>query len=306
MAIRIALVGLGKISVDQHVPSIANNGDFLLAAGVSPRSRIDGLACYPDLGSLFAATEVDAVAINSPPQARFALAREALVAGKHVLLEKPPAATLSELADLDRLARSRGLTLYTGWHSQHAPAVAPSRAWLAGKSVRAVDLRWCENVREWHPGQRWIWEPGGLGVFDPGINALSILTRILPEPLVLSAARLDVPANCATPVAAELEGSVGEAGRFQGHLDFLQTGRQTWTIDVDTDAGRLSLAMGGAELVIAGERQDVGPSCEYPSIYRRFAELVHRAECEVDAAPLALAADAFLIGRQRPVAEFVE
>lgn len=306
MAIRIALVGLGKISIDQHVPSIANDEDFLLVAGVSPRSRIEGLACYSDLGALFAATDVDAVAINSPPQARFALARDALMAGKHVLLEKPPAATLSELAELERIARSQGLTLYTGWHSQHAPGVAPSRAWLAGKPVSAVDLRWCENVREWHPGQRWIWEPGGLGVFDPGINALSILTCILPEPLVLTAARLGVPANCATPVAAELEGSVGEAGRFQGHLDFLQTGRQTWTIDVDTDAGRLSLAMGGAELWIAGKRQDVGPSREYPSIYRRFAALVHGAECEVDAAPLALAADAFLIGRQRTVAEFVE
>ena len=306
MAIRIALVGLGKISVDQHVPAIANDAAYQLVAGVSPRSRIEGLACYSDLGSLFAATELDAVAINSPPQARFALAREALNAGKHVLLEKPPAATLSELADLERIARAQGLTLYTGWHSQHAPGVAPSREWLVGKSVRAVDLSWCENVREWHPGQRWIWEPGGLGVFDPGINAFSILTRILPEPLVLTAARLDVPANCATPVAAELEGSVGEAGQFQGQLDFLQTGRQTWTINVDTDAGRLSLAMGGAELCIAGERQDVGPSREYPSIYRRFAALVHSAECEVDAAPLALAADAFLIGRQLRVAEFVE
>lgn len=143
-------------------------------------------------------------------------------------------------------------------------------------------------------------------MFDPGINALSILSCILPEPLVLTAACLSVPANCATPVAAELEGSVGESGRFQGHLDFLQTGRQTWTIDVDTDAGRLSLAMGGAELWIAGERQDVGPSREYPSIYRRFAALVHGAQCEVDAAPLALAADAFLIGRQRTVGKFVE
>ncbi|MET0374370.1 MAG: Gfo/Idh/MocA family oxidoreductase, partial [Rhizorhabdus sp.] len=179
MTIRIALVGLGKISVDQHVPSIAGDVDFTLVAGVSPRSRIAGLDCYPDQASLFAGAEIDAVAINSPPQMRFALAREALLAGKHVLLEKPPAASLSELAELETLARARGCTLYTGWHSQHAPGVAPARAWLAGRSVRAVDMRWCENVREWHPGQRWIWEPGGLGVFDPGINALSILTRIL-------------------------------------------------------------------------------------------------------------------------------
>lgn len=88
MAIRIALIGLGKISVDQHVPSIANDEDFLLVAGVSPRSRIEGLACHSDLGALFAAEDVHAVAINSQPQARFALAREALMARKHALLEK--------------------------------------------------------------------------------------------------------------------------------------------------------------------------------------------------------------------------
>jgi D-galactose 1-dehydrogenase len=30
------------------------------------------------------------------------------------------------------------------------------------------------------PGQRWIWEPGGFGVFDPGINAFSIATGFSP------------------------------------------------------------------------------------------------------------------------------
>jgi hypothetical protein len=43
-----------------------------------------------------------------------------------------------------------------------------------------VEIVWHEDVRKWHPGQQWIWEPGGFGVFDPGINALSIATRIFP------------------------------------------------------------------------------------------------------------------------------
>jgi D-galactose 1-dehydrogenase len=43
-----------------------------------------------------------------------------------------------------------------------------------------VNVIWREDVRVWHPGQDWIWQPGGLGVFDPGINALSIITHILP------------------------------------------------------------------------------------------------------------------------------
>lgn len=306
MAIRIALVGLGKISVDQHIPSIAGDRDFHLVAGISPRSRVDGIPVYPDLAAALGSEEIDAVAVNTPPQLRFDIAREALLAGKHVLLEKPPAGTLSALAELERIARRRMVSLYTAWHSQHAPAVFPARAWLTGKQVREVRMRWCENVREWHPGQQWIWEPGGLGVFDPGINALSILTRILPESLVMTGSRLDVPGNCATPVAAELEGRIGPGGRFHAILDFLQEGEQTWSIEVETDTGTLSLAMGGAELSISGSSQNIGPSREYASIYRRFASLVRSGECEVDGAPLALAADAFLIGRQRQVEDFIE
>jgi len=304
--IRIALVGLGKITVDQHVPSINDNADFVLASGVSPRSRIEGVRAFADLDTLLAQGDADAVAVNTPPQVRFLLARQALQAGKHVLLEKPPCATTTELAELERIAREEGVTLYTGWHSQHAPGVAPARAWLADKTVRAVRMDWCENVRQWHPGQKWIWQPGGLGVFDPGINALSILTHILPQTLMLRHARLEVPGNCFTPVAANLDGMIGDAGRFEARLDFLQTGLQTWSIGIETDAGVLALAMGGAELAIDGQPQDVGPSREYPSIYRRFAELVRAGESEVDAGPLALTADAFLIGEQVRVEDFIE
>ena len=67
MPIRIALVGLGKISVDQHIPSIAADRDFDLVAGVSPRSRVAGLASYSDLAAAIAAEEIDAVAVNTPP-----------------------------------------------------------------------------------------------------------------------------------------------------------------------------------------------------------------------------------------------
>ena len=43
--------------------------------------------------------------------------------GKHVFLEKPPGATLSEVADLQALADAKGLSLFASWHSRYAPAV---------------------------------------------------------------------------------------------------------------------------------------------------------------------------------------
>jgi hypothetical protein len=153
------------------------------------------LASVPDL---------DAVAICTPPQPRHAIARDALAAGKHVLLEKPPAATLSELVDLKTAAEAAGKTLFTTWHAQYNAGVEAARERLAGRSVTRLAVTWKEDVRVWHPGQEWIWQAGGFGVFDPGINALSIVTRILPEPVFVKRADLSFPANRDAPIAADL------------------------------------------------------------------------------------------------------
>ncbi len=304
--IRIALVGLGKITIDEHIPAIRTSSAFVLSGGVSPRSRVEGLRTFPSLDELLVSEAVDAVAVNTPPQVRFDIARKALLAGKHVLLEKPPCATVAELSELQRLAETACVTLYTGWHSQHAPAVRPAASWLAGKRVRNIRMRWCENVRQWHPGQTWIWQAGGLGVFDPGINALSILSAILPDGLIIEWASLQVPENCQTPIAADLRGRTGGDGLFEATLDFLQTGRQTWDIEILTNEGELSMSMGGARLLIDNIEQDIGESREYPSIYDHFARLIAEGHSEVDARPLTLTADAFLIGERVPVEAFFE
>lgn len=91
------------------------------------------------------------------PVPRFAYAEAALKAGRHVMLEKPPGATLAEIHALQALAADRGLTLYATWHSRMAHAVAAAKAWLHGKVVSRAHITWREDVRKWHPGQ-------GLGV----------------------------------------------------------------------------------------------------------------------------------------------
>ena len=98
-------------------------------------------------------------------------------------------------------------------------------------------------------GQAWIWEPGGLGVFDPGINALSILTRILPRPFFLTRAELSFPRNRAAPIAADLAFSDETGLPIRAEFDWRQTGPQTWDIRIETDAGRLTLGAGGRRLI---------------------------------------------------------
>ena len=48
---------------------------------------------------------------------------------------------------------------------------------LVGKQVKTLQVTWKEDIRRWHPGQDWILAAGGFGIFDPGINAFSILTQ---------------------------------------------------------------------------------------------------------------------------------
>ncbi len=304
-AVRVAVVGCGKIARDRHIPAISDTAGIELVAVADPNAAMDGIAHFNSLDELLAAKHpIDAVALCTPPQTRHALAAAALKAGKHVLLEKPPGATVSELTPLIAAARQGGRTLFAAWHSRFAPAVEPARALLAEREIKSVAVEWKEDVKVWHPGQAWIWQPGGFGVFDPGINALSIMTRILPRPFFLTRAELSFPRNRVAPIAAELS-FADEAGvQIDAAFDWRQAGPQTWDIRIETGAGRVIVASGGRRL-IDGERTLIdAEKAEYPAIYQRFLELVANGVSDVDLSPLVHVADAFMLGQRRDVEPF--
>jgi D-galactose 1-dehydrogenase len=304
-ATSIAIVGVGKIARDQHVPAISGNDAFHLAATVSSQDGIDGVENFRTLDDLLARRpDVTALALCMPPQARYEAAARAIAAGRDVLLEKPPGATVAEVEALVAMARERKVALFATWHSRFAAAVEPARRWLADKAVRHMQVTWKEDVRRWHPGQAWIWEPGGLGIFDPGINALSIVTAILPEPVRLVSSTLEFPDGRDAPIAARLRFAGSDSLVVEADFDWRQTGPQTWDIEVETDAGLLSLAAGGAEMSIAGQRIHTAGDVEYRGIYRRFAELLTHRAIDADLSPLVHVADAFMLGRRLTVEPF--
>ena len=303
--LRIAIVGFGKIARDQHVPAIAATEGAVLAAIASRNASLAGVPHVATLDQLLRdGPPVDAVALCTPPQVRHAQAAMALAAGKHVMLEKPPGATVGEIKPLMNAATAAQRTLLATWHSRFAPAVEPARQLLATRQITAIRISWKEDVRVWHPGQDWIWQPGGLGVFDPGINALSILTRVLPQPLFVTAAELAFPANRDAPIAATLALGDAEGLPISAEFDFRQTGPQSWDIHFDTDGGPVTLSSGGARLTAGGRQLVDAADAEYAGLYRRFLELAATGESDVDLAPLQLVADAFLLGRRRTVEPF--
>jgi D-galactose 1-dehydrogenase len=306
--IRIGIVGIGKIARDQHIPCIAANPAFKLLAVASRNSAIPGVASFRSLEEMLTEVpQLDAVAICTPPQAHYEAAKLALCHGHHVLMEKPPCASLAQLKSLARLAWLRGRSLYQTWHSQHARAVKPAARLLEGRKIHQVRITWKEDVRRWHPGQAWLWESGGFGVFDPGMNALSILTKLIRDPIYPRSARLFVPENRLTPIAAEVELFTDTGIPILASFDFRQTGPQNWDIAIDTDEGAVKLSAGGGLLTLGNDPVPAEPGsldAEYTALYRRFHQIIGRGESDVDMRPLQLVADIFLIAKQIPVESF--
>jgi D-galactose 1-dehydrogenase len=308
---KIAIIGIGKIAQDQHLPVIAKNPAFRLVGVVSQRGLgAEGVPSFKTPAELYAAIpDVDAVAICTPPHVRHAIAREALAAGKHIMLEKPPAATVAEMHDLTGAAAAARRVIFATWHSRYNAAVDEAKRRLAGQSLSKLHIEWKEDVRRWHPGQDWIWDAGNFGVFDPGINALSILTKIAPGAMFVRSAELHYPANRDTPIAATLAfasnaGAPGAA--LTAEFDWRQQGDQSWNIDVETTAGPpLRLTHGGSKLFVDGVETIDAPMAEYEGLYAHFAELLAAGKSGMDSAPFQLVADAFLVGARRVVEPFV-
>lgn len=305
--IRLGLVGYGKIAQDQHVPAIHASDRFELVAVATLGQHCPGVPNFSSLAELFAeGPEVDAIAFCTPPQGRFALVEQALKAGKHVLVEKPPCSTLGEALALIDEVNAAGVSGLFAWHSRFAPGVRNAVQWLEGKTLKQVRIDWKEQVRKWHPGQAWIWQAGGLGVFDPGINALSIVTELLPRALFVESAHLSVPSNCQSPIAASLQMRSGEDVQVIAELDFDHSVNEQWSIELHSDEGVMRLDAGGAQVSIDGVTQSVSEEGEYPAMYEHFARLIDAGKSDLDLQPLRIVADSFFVGSKEAVAAFIE
>jgi D-galactose 1-dehydrogenase len=306
---KIAIIGVGKIAIDQHLPVIDRSEDFKVAATVSTRMIAhNGLPVFKTAAEFYKAMpEVDLVSICTPPGVRHAFVREAIDAGKDILMEKPPTPTISELDDLVAHANKKKRILFQTWHSRYNEAVDAAKKIIKRDGVKSVRIDWRESVRKWHPGQEWVWEPGGFGVFDPGINALSIFTKILPFPVFVERAKLNFPANRQTPIDAEITFKSDEPNQpeLSAGFNWLEESGEVWTIRVLTGRGdTLLLENGGRKLSVNGAPVIENPDNEYEQIYAHFAKLLKKGKSDVSDAPLRLVSDAFLLGARHNVDDF--
>lgn len=114
--IRIGLIGYGYASKTFHAPLIVGTpGMELAAVSSSDESKVHAdwpaMPVVSDPHHLFNDPAIDLIVVPTPNDTHFPLAKAALEAGKHVVVDKPFTVTLSQARELDALAKSRGLLL---------------------------------------------------------------------------------------------------------------------------------------------------------------------------------------------------
>ena len=146
VSVKVAVAGLGHWGKNL-VRNFDDLAELRALCDVSPETREEFARRYPnahvtdDFGELLADPEVEAVVIATPVPTHYSLAKQALQAGKHVFVEKPPAMRGEEMEELVALAEERELTLMPGHLLLYHPGVRTVKELVDARRARRRALR---------------------------------------------------------------------------------------------------------------------------------------------------------------------
>ncbi|MEX1317374.1 MAG: Gfo/Idh/MocA family oxidoreductase [Synechococcaceae cyanobacterium] len=197
--LRVAIAGLG-FGERVHLPALRACAGCEPVALWHPRAERLEAACrradlpgHSDFDALLSDPAVEAVVIATPPEPRFELARRALEAGRHLLLEKPVALNAGQAEELQRLAMARGLTVAVDFEYRAVPLFQQLQALLAAGELGEpvlVKIDWLMGSRA-DVSRPWSWysqAAAGGGVLGAlGTHAFDLLHWLVGPTLELQA-----------------------------------------------------------------------------------------------------------------------
>lgn len=200
--LRIAIVGCGNIA-GPYARNLATYPQLdLVGYSDLDLSRAAALAekhggrVFPSLDAVLADPDVDLVVNLTIHHAHYAVTKQALEAGKHVVSEKPLALTYAEARELVQLAEARGLrfggTPFTFLGEAQQTAMKLVREGRLG-TVRLAyaEVNW-GRIETWHPAPAPFYDVGPL--YDVGVYPLMLLTALFgPARRVSSYGRVIYP-----------------------------------------------------------------------------------------------------------------
>lgn len=198
MAVRWAVIGTGTIS-QRLVPDLLSMPDTAVVAVFGrSRARADAFAAehgiaaaFDDYDTLLADPAIDAVYLATPFATHHRMARAALEAGKHVLVEKPIARTAAEVADLFALAAERGRFLMEAMWMKFNPGFREVLRLVAEGRIgepRSVRAGFGLPMPGDGTGSKWDPERGGSTLLDQGIYPVTLAHAVFGPPEAVHAA----------------------------------------------------------------------------------------------------------------------
>ena len=180
-----AEISVGVAGLGYWGPNLARNFDDLARltwlCDLDPELLARQSARFPqargtvDFEEMLADDELDAVVVATPVPTHAALARRALEAGKHVLVEKPPALTATEAEDLVALAAERDLVCMPGHLLLYHPGVRKLHELVTSGELGDVLVLYGnrQNLGKIRKDENALWS---LGVHD-----LSVILHLVGE-----------------------------------------------------------------------------------------------------------------------------
>lgn len=213
--VRLGLIGCGRIAQVAHLPAIEKTGQVELtmvcdgneytANAVARRYGVP--AATTDSAEVFASPDVDAVLIAVPDRFHESLVSQALAAGKHVLIEKPLAATVEECERLVAAAAESGLVLQVGAMKRHDLGLRWAKDFVRDTMGQVRSFHAWYRIGDLRPGiehslfplvhsdpnvvakeagfkadrQKYLLATHGSHVFDTVLNLLGDVTRVVAK-----------------------------------------------------------------------------------------------------------------------------
>lgn len=305
----VGLVGYGLAGQVFHAPLVqAVDGMELIAVVGSDADRIHAdlpeVEVFPKVAALLERRDIDLVVIATPNDTHFSLVKAALAAGKHVVVDKPFAVTLSEARLLRNQADDAGLSLSVfhnrRWDSDFLTLKALLEAGSLGRVVSlesrfdryrpTVTDRWRENHR---PGGG-IWYDLGPHLLDQALQLFGMPRAILLElATVRDGAEVDDDFHClleydgcrvslqASSLVADptprfrlhgTRGSYVKFGQDPQEARLREALAVTPGMGVDPDPGRLTLV--GDEEDVPEVQEHPNLPGDYPSFYAELVEML--------------------------------
>jgi predicted dehydrogenase len=190
-----ALIGYGYAGRTFHAPLLAHTPGLRLAAIVSSQAEAvahdwPGVTCLADTAPLLADPHIPLVVIATPNHSHYPLARQALLAGKHVVVDKPFTTTVAEALELEALAQQQNRVLSV-FHNRRWDADFLTLQHLIQQGTLGRISQFESHFDRFRPQVRERWrEQAGVGSglwFDLGPHLIDQALQLFGRPLTVQA-----------------------------------------------------------------------------------------------------------------------